>query len=66
MSGHGDQLKYALGISSLVTFYGIASLVVFYLGPSMGIGISYQIVLVALILITLPFARSRRSRCGGR
>ncbi|MBV9209600.1 MAG: hypothetical protein JOZ52_03165, partial [Acidobacteria bacterium] len=68
MSGHGDQLKYALGISSLVTFYGIASLIVFYLGPSMGIGITYQIVLVALILITLPFAlvinavRKRRAR----
>ncbi len=56
MSSHGDQLKYALGISSLVTFYGIASLIVFYLGPQYGIGITYQIVLVALILITLPFA----------
>lgn len=56
MSSHGDQLKYALGISSLVTFYGIASLIVFYLGPQFGIGITYQIVLVALILITLPFA----------
>lgn len=56
MSQHGDQLKYALGISSLVTFYGIASLIVFYLGPQFGIGLTYQIVLVALILITLPFA----------
>lgn len=56
MSSHGDQLKYALGISSLVTFYGVASLIVFYLGPQFGIGLTYQIVLVALILITLPFA----------
>ncbi|HEY0546757.1 MAG TPA: type VI secretion system membrane subunit TssM [Pyrinomonadaceae bacterium] len=68
MSGHGDQLKYALGISSLVTFYGIASILVFYLGPSFGMGYGYQIVLVALILITLPFAlvinsvRKRRAR----
>ncbi|MBC7911911.1 MAG: type VI secretion system membrane subunit TssM [Pyrinomonadaceae bacterium] len=68
MSGHGDQLKYALGISSLVTFYGIASLIVFYLGPQFGFGLTYQIVLVALILLTLPFAlvinsvRKRRAR----
>ena len=56
MSTHGDQLKYALGITTLVSFYGIASLVIWFLGPQFGLGYGEQIVLIALVLLTWPFA----------
>lgn len=56
MSSTGSQLSSALGITAFVSFYGIACLLVWVLGPSIGFGISGQIILIALILITLPFA----------
>jgi len=34
---HGDQLKSVLGISALVSFYGIASLALIFLGPAAGL-----------------------------
>ncbi|HYE65281.1 MAG TPA: type VI secretion system membrane subunit TssM, partial [Pyrinomonadaceae bacterium] len=69
MSSHGDQLKYALGIGGLVSLYGIASLAVWFLGPSLGLGITEQIIIIALILLTWPlvilinhFRRKRAAR----
>lgn len=56
MSLQGDQIKSALGISALVSFYGIASLAVWFLGPSLGMGWAWQIIIIALILLTWPFA----------
>ncbi len=56
MQSSGDQLKYALGIGGLVSLYGIATLFVYYVGPRLGLDFSYQIVIIALILLTLPFA----------
>ncbi len=44
-----------LGITALVSFYGIASLAVWFLGPSIGLDYVWQIVIIALLLITLPF-----------
>jgi len=44
-----------LGITGLVSFYGITSLAIWFLGPSIGLDYIYQIVLIALLLITLPF-----------
>lgn len=53
---HGSQIKTALGISALVSFYGIASLLVWFGGSALGIGIHWQIIIIALLLITWPFA----------
>ncbi|HXD33109.1 MAG TPA: type VI secretion system membrane subunit TssM [Pyrinomonadaceae bacterium] len=54
MSVQGDQIKSALGISALVSFYGIASLAVYFLGPSLGIGLAWQVAIIGLILLTWP------------
>lgn len=68
MSVQGNQIKSALGISALVSIYGIASLAVWFLGPSLGMGFAWQIIIIALILLTLPFAilinhfRSKRAK----
>lgn len=56
MSNHGDQLKSVLGISALVSFYGIASLAVVFLGPSFGLTYITEIIIIALLLLTWPFA----------
>jgi type VI secretion system protein ImpL len=68
MSVQGDQIKSALGISALVSFYGIASLAVYFLGQSLGVGLAWQVAIIGLILLTWPFAilisrlRARRAR----
>src|SRR5258705_3349612 len=56
MSAQVSQIKSILGISALVSFYGIASLAVVFLGPSIGIPFVWEIVIIALLLLTLPFA----------
>src|SRR5215475_764644 len=69
MSQQWSQLKSYLGLSALVSLYGIASLAVLFLGPSIGLGLTEQIVIIVLILLTWPFAilishfvRKRRER----
>lgn len=56
MSSHGDQLKSALGLSALISFYGVVSLLVWFLGPQFGVGVLGQVVIIGLILLTWPFA----------
>jgi type VI secretion system protein ImpL len=56
MSSQASQLKSILGISALVSFYGIASLLILFLGPSIGIPFIWEIVIIALLLLTWPFA----------
>jgi type VI secretion system protein ImpL len=56
MSSHKEQLRHALHITLYVSLYSIACLMVFFLGPLIGITLPYQIVLVVLILLTWPFA----------
>ncbi len=56
MSDHGSQIKSYLGISAIVSLYGIAGLIVLYAGPKLGIDLTYQIVIIALLLMTWPFA----------
>ena len=64
----GSEIKSILGISALVSFYGIASLLVIFLGPSIGLNYTWEIIIIALLLLTLPFAilinhlRKRRAR----
>ncbi|HEY0077419.1 MAG TPA: type VI secretion system membrane subunit TssM [Pyrinomonadaceae bacterium] len=66
MSSHGDQIKSALGISALISLYGVASLVVIFLGPQFGVGYMWQAVIIGLLLLTWPFAlvinRVRKNR----
>ncbi|MGH9762756.1 MAG: type VI secretion protein IcmF/TssM N-terminal domain-containing protein, partial [Blastocatellia bacterium] len=73
MSRQWDTLRSYLGLSALVSIYGIASLLVLYLGPSMGFGLTEQIVIIVLILLTWPIAiliaylfRRRRRRREGK
>lgn len=56
MSWHTDQLKYALGLGGLVSFYGLVSVIVFVAGQQFGINLTTTIVVVALVLLTLPIA----------
>lgn len=55
MSRLGGELRGMLGIMGVVSLCGIASLLVFYLGPQYGFGMAYQLILIGLILLTLPF-----------
>ncbi len=70
-SWHSDQLKYALGLSGLFSFYGVVSLIVWFAGEKMNYPISERIVIITLVLLTLPFAlvigyvASRRSQKKG-
>src|SRR5437016_591166 len=47
-----QQLKYAFGLGGLFSFYGIVFFITYYLP----IGMSSRIVVIALVLLTLPFA----------
>ncbi|MGB7069868.1 MAG: type VI secretion system membrane subunit TssM [Pyrinomonadaceae bacterium] len=55
-SWHFDQLKYAIGFGGIMSFYGIASLIVWVLGSKMGYQTSETVVIIALVLLTMPFA----------
>jgi type VI secretion system protein ImpL len=68
MSAQSDQLKSVLGISALVSFYGIASLALLFLGPSIGLSFTWEIIIIAMLLLTWPIVillnhlRKRRAR----
>jgi type VI secretion system protein ImpL len=55
MSRIGSELRSVLSYTGLFSLCGIACILVAYLGPQYGIGPAYQIVMVVLILLTLPF-----------
>jgi len=50
-----NQLKYAVGLGSLMSFYGIVTLIVYFI-PGQFVGTRYKILIVVLILLTIPFA----------
>src|SRR6478672_9652699 len=54
MAGGLGQLKFALGFGAFMSIYGIAGMVVYML-PSSTASFNFKIVLIALILLTLPF-----------
>jgi type VI secretion system protein ImpL len=68
MSRIGSELRSVVGMAGVVSLCGIASLLVLYLGPQYGFGMAHQLILIALILLTLPFVllinawRNRRRR----
>ncbi|MCS6873742.1 MAG: type VI secretion system membrane subunit TssM [Pyrinomonadaceae bacterium] len=53
---HFNQLRYALGIGGLFSFYGVVSLIVWFAGEQLGYPISQRIVVIALVLLTLPIS----------
>lgn len=55
MSWQVNQLKYAFGLGGLMSFYGVVGLIVWLLPPNM-VAYQYKIVIIALVLLTLPFA----------
>ncbi len=64
-----SEIKSMLGISALVSLYGIVSLLIWFIGPSVGFsGVWERVILIALILLTWPVIvlinnyRSRRSQ----
>ncbi len=54
-SWHTSQLSYAFGIGGMMSFYGIVGVIVYMLPPS-SVGNTEKIVIIALVLLTLPFA----------
>ncbi len=56
MKAQVSRLKLALGLGSLFSIYGIASLAVMFGGAGLGVGLSYRIIILGIILLTLPFA----------
>ena len=54
MNWHVNQLKYAFGLGGLMSFYGVVSMVIYLLPPNM-VSNQYKIVVIALVLLTLPF-----------
>jgi type VI secretion system protein ImpL len=68
-SFHLSQFKYVLGLTTLMSFYGIASFVTWTVAPALGFERPNQrIVIIAMLLLTMPFALvgtylvSRRSK----
>ncbi len=63
-----SQLKYALGLTSILSFYGMVGVAVWFLGDTLGYDMAYRVVIIAVVLLTLPFAlvgsflASRRSK----
>ena len=55
MSRIGSEMRSVFSIAGVVSVYGIASLLVLYLGPQYGVGMTYQFVIIGLLLLTLPF-----------
>lgn len=56
MSSHKDQLKSALHITLYISLYSIAGLIVYWAGSLIGLSFPLQMILIALILLTWPFA----------
>lgn len=51
-----QQMKFALGIGGFMSFYGVVGLIVWLSGDYLGWKPSSRVVVIALILLTLPFA----------
>ena len=55
-SWHFTQIKFALGMGGLFSFYGVVGTVVWLAGDTYGYGTTQRIVIIALVLLTLPLA----------
>src|SRR5262245_47005894 len=54
MSSQSSQLKRIILIAILVSLYGLASVVTWFAGESLGLDASARILIIALILLTWP------------
>ncbi len=67
-SWQATQLKYAFGVSGLMSFYGIVSMATWLLGDRFGYSYTQRVVIIVLVLLTLPvalvagYAAKRRSK----
>lgn len=50
------QIQYALGLSGMFGIYGVTAVAIFFVGDSLGFNTTYRIVIIAVVLLTLPFA----------
>ena len=50
------QLKYAFGVSGLMSFYGIVAMATWLLGDRFGYSYTQRVVIIVLVLLTLPVA----------
>lgn len=50
-----NQLKYALGLGGIMSFYGIVGMSVWIFGTKLGYPVTDRIVIIVLILLTMPF-----------
>jgi len=53
-SWHVGQLKYALGLGSIMSFYGIVTMIVVMM-PEGSVGRNQKVVVIVLVLLTMPF-----------
>ncbi len=64
---HVGQLKFALGLGSIMSFYGVVTFIVMMM-PEGSVGRNQKIVVIVLVLLTMPFTllggylAARRSR----
>ncbi|MDQ3652933.1 MAG: hypothetical protein M3458_22180, partial [Acidobacteriota bacterium] len=54
MSSQLTPIKSILGISGLVSFYGVSMAAIWFLGTALGV--TTRVVLIALVLLTIPLA----------
>lgn len=54
-SWHVQQLKFAFGIGGFMSFYGIVTAIVLF-GDKVGINVPQKGVVIAVVLLTIPFA----------
>lgn len=53
-SWHLGQLKYALGLGSIMSFYGIVTMIVMMM-PEGSLARNQKVVVIVLVLLTMPF-----------
>ncbi len=51
-----NQLKYAFGVSGLMSFYGIVAMAVWLVGDRYDYNYTQRVVIIVLVLLTLPIA----------
>lgn len=55
-SWHAQQLKFAIGIGGLMSFYGVVGFLTYTVGPKLGLQVSQQIMVLVVLLLTFPIA----------
>ncbi len=56
MNWHLNQIRFALGFGTIMSFYGIVAFIVYLVGDKFGYSNTQRFIIIGLVLITLPFA----------